>query len=79
MRTQSLKVAAGLAAAFVLLVGLASSADAQPWFNLPGFPSGNTFHCALLTDGSVMCHQYDTNHWHRLVPNQNDGSYRTGT
>src|SRR5258708_26407209 len=22
----------------------------------------------LLTDGSVMCHEYDTANWHRLVP-----------
>jgi hypothetical protein len=22
----------------------------------------------LLTDGTVMCHELDTNHWHRLIP-----------
>lgn len=44
--------------------------------SFPG--SGHTFHCLLLTDGTVMCQEYGTNHWHRLVPDQN-GSYKNGT
>lgn len=32
----------------------------------------------LLTDASVMCHEYETPNWHRLVPDAK-GSYRTGT
>ncbi len=76
MRKPRLKLVARLAA-LTLLAGASSRAAAQ-WTNLPGFPSGNTFHCNLLTDGTVMCHQYDSNHWHRLVPDQN-GSYTSGT
>jgi hypothetical protein len=34
--------------------------------------------CVLLTDATVMCHEYLSNHWHRLTPDIN-GSYRNGT
>ena len=34
--------------------------------------------CNLLTDGSVVCHESNTNVWHRLRPNIN-GSYFNGT
>jgi hypothetical protein len=67
--------------ALMLLAGRAGVANAQ-WTNMAttnSFPgSGNTFACLLLTDATVMCQEYGTNHWHRLVPDQN-GSYRTGT
>ena len=32
----------------------------------------------LLTDASVMCHEYGTPNWHRLVPDAK-GNYRTGS
>src|SRR5262249_3234433 len=32
----------------------------------------------LLTDGTVMCHQYNSNSWRRLTPDIN-GSYANGT
>jgi hypothetical protein len=32
----------------------------------------------LLTDGSVMCHEYETSNWHRLVPDKNS-DYANGT
>jgi Ca2+-binding RTX toxin-like protein len=35
-------------------------------------------HCVLLTNGDAMCHEYDTNRWHRLRPDVN-GSYVNGT
>ena len=35
-------------------------------------------HCLLLTDGTVMCHEYNTNRWHRLKPDIN-GSYQNGS
>lgn len=34
--------------------------------------------CELLTDATVMCHEYATNHWHRLNPDIN-GSFQNGT
>ena len=34
--------------------------------------------CLLLTDATVMCHEYGTNHWHRLSPDV-DGLYQSGT
>lgn len=44
-----------------------------------GFPgSGHTFACLLLTDATVMCQEYGSNHWHRLVPDQ-FGDYKKGT
>jgi hypothetical protein len=32
----------------------------------------------LLTDGSVMCHEYETPNWHKLVPDVN-GDYANGS
>ncbi len=32
----------------------------------------------LLTDGSVMCHEYETSNWHKLVPDK-DSDYADGT
>jgi hypothetical protein len=34
--------------------------------------------CLLLTDGTVMCHQFNTNAWYRLTPDA-FGSYKNGT
>src|SRR5262245_9685322 len=61
----------------LFIVAAPSMAHAQ-WSNLNNSPSFHTFHCMLLTDGTVMCHEYGTKHWHRLVPDQN-GSYKNGT
>src|SRR5436309_12939495 len=72
------KIAARLLLALVVLVGRASIADAQ-WTGLANpFPSGFAEHCLLLTDGTVMCHEYNTNRWHRLKPDIN-GSYQNGS
>jgi hypothetical protein len=50
-----------------------------PWTGLANpFPSGFTEHCMQLTDGTVMCHEYGTNRWHRLKPDIN-GSYQNGS
>ncbi|PYV96272.1 MAG: hypothetical protein DMG86_20740 [Acidobacteria bacterium] len=42
------------------------------------FPSGFASTCLLLTDGTVICHEYNTNRWHRLKPDIN-GSYQNGS
>ena len=64
--------------ALIVLVGWSSIASAQ-WTPLANaFPSGFAETCLLLTDGTVMCHEYNTNRWHRLKPDIN-GSYQNGS
>ena len=64
--------------ALIVLVGWSSIAIAQ-WTPLAhAFPSGFASTCLLLTDGTVMCHEYNTNRWHRLKPDIN-GSYQNGS
>ena len=59
-------------------LALAPVARAQ-WTGLANaFPSGFASTCLLLTDGTVMCHEYNTNRWHRLKPDIN-GSYQNGS
>ncbi len=66
------------AVALSILVGWLSVASAQ-WTGLANaFPSGFASTCVLLTDGTVMCHEYNTNRWHRLKPDIN-GSYQNGS
>jgi uncharacterized repeat protein (TIGR01451 family) len=62
----------------ILLAGWPSVASAQ-WTGLTdAFPSGFASSCVLLTDGTLMCHEYNTNRWHRLKPDIN-GSYQNGS
>ncbi len=77
MRRQPLKIASRLVLALMVLVGWASVADAQ-WTTLANPFPGRPEHCLLLTDGTVMCHEYNTVHWHRLKPDI-FGSYQNGT
>jgi hypothetical protein len=49
-------------------------AEWQPLNNQPPF---NADTMLLLTDGSVMCHEYLSPNWHRLVPD-NTGNYLNG-
>lgn len=48
------------------------------WQPLNNQPSFNVDAMLLLTDGSVMCHEYRTPNWHKLVPD-NDSDYANGT
>ena len=41
------------------------------WQPLSSPPAFNIDAMLLLTDGSVMCHEYETANWHRLVPDKN--------
>jgi hypothetical protein len=71
-------MASRLVLATIALLGWSSVAGAQ-WTGLAhAFPSGFAEHCLLLTDGTVMCHEYNTNRWHRLKPDIN-GSYQNGS
>lgn len=47
----------------------------QPLNNPPAF---NLDAMLLLTDGTVMCHEYETSKWHKLVPDKNS-DYANGT
>jgi hypothetical protein len=48
------------------------------WTALAHAPPANLDTCLLLTDGAVMCHQYNSNLWRRLTPDA-FGSYQNGT
>jgi hypothetical protein len=64
----------------VIVAGLAvvNVASAQKWQNLAHPPTVQTDTALLLTDGTVMVHQYNTPNWWRLTPD-NTGSYLNGT
>jgi hypothetical protein len=51
---------------------------ASTWTALKNAPPGFLDNCVLLTDGTAMCHEYNTNRWHGLRPDAL-GSYANGT
>jgi len=53
-------------------------ANAQKWQNLKHPPTFQTDTALLLTDGTVVVHEYCTPNWHRLTPDLT-GSYVNGT
>lgn len=74
-----------LALAIILLTlvawsGIASSQEPlnSKWQKLTNQPSFNTDSALLLTDGTVMMHQYNSTNWWRLTPDIT-GSYLHGT
>jgi hypothetical protein len=78
MQKHRLKSMVRSGVALIVLVGWSSITSAQ-WTPLANaFPSGFASTCLLLTDGTVMCHEYFTNRWHRLKPDIN-GSYQNGS
>ena len=64
----------GVAVSLLAYCGIASA----QWAGMTNSPPGNLDTCLLLTDGTAMCHEYNTAHWHRLVPDQ-FGSYKNGS
>ena len=66
----------------IVLLGLAASASAQigvpTWQTLKNPPTFITDTALVLTDGTVMVHEYCTSNWHLLTPD-NKGSYLNGT
>ena len=48
------------------------------WQPLNNQPTFNVDAMLLLTDGSIMCHEYLTPNWHKLVPDKNS-DYANGT
>jgi len=51
---------------------------AGTWQSLKNQPGFNADTMLLLTDGTVMCHEYNSANWHRLTPDS-VGSYVNGT
>lgn len=74
---QSPKTMLRLGVAFLIAMGFSATAQAQ-WTALANPPPGFLDGCLVLTDGTVMCHRYNSNQWHRLTPDIN-GSYANGT
>jgi len=68
----------GLVVALALFLVLPAVAGAQTWTQLTTQPSFLTDTALLLTDGTVMVHQYNSGNWWRLTPD-NTGSYLNGT
>jgi Kelch motif len=60
--------------------GIASSQEplTSSWTKLKNQPTVNTDTALLLTDGTVMMHQYNSTNWWRLTPNLS-GNYANGT
>jgi len=48
------------------------------WKKLKNKPAFGVDTALLLTDGGVMCHEYETSNWHKLAPDD-QGSYIGGT
>lgn len=51
---------------------------AGTWADLGKQPGVSVGTMLLLTDGTVMAHEFDTSNWHRLTPNAS-GNYSSGT
>jgi hypothetical protein len=81
-REETMKAYRTLAIALLTLAltGIASSqAPATPtWTKLKNQPTFNTDTALVLTDGTVMVHNYNSVVWSRLTPD-NTGSYINGT
>jgi hypothetical protein len=63
---------------FVTVLALMSMASAQKWQTLKNPATFFSDTSLLLTDGTVIVHEYCTPNWHRLTPDQT-GSYLNGT
>lgn len=73
----TLGAAAALAAA-TIAPGASAAAAPGSWTKLTNQPPFNTDTAMLLTDGTVIVHQYNSPNWWRLTPD-NTGSYLNGT
>jgi hypothetical protein len=77
MRGQIMNGSRMLAIALVALA-LSGIAGAQKWQSLNNPPTFQTDTAVLLTDGRAMVHEYNSNNWWALTPD-NSGSYLNGT
>ena len=67
----------GLVCAFGCSAIASAQKPAATWTKLKNQPPFNTDTALLLTDGTVMMHQYNSTNWWRLTPS-NTGSYING-
>lgn len=75
---QNMKLWRTLAIALGVSLATAGAAQAQTWTSLINQPTFTTDTALMLTDGTVMMHQYSSTSWWRLTPD-NTGSYLNGT
>jgi len=68
----------GLVSVVFWMVTVSPGIARGQWTSFTNAPPNYLSTCLLLTDGSTMCHRYDTNEWWRLIPDQ-FGSYVDGT
>jgi len=77
-----MKVSRTLAVALMTLLAWSLAGAQEPltaaWQKLKNQPTFNTDTALLLTDGTVMMHQYSSNSWWRLTPDIT-GNYVNGT
>lgn len=82
MQNQSTKMLRFLGIALMVLASSAIASSQEPatgtWQKLKHQPTFQTDTALLLTDGTVMMHQYNSGIWWRLTPT-NTGSYVNGT
>jgi hypothetical protein len=76
MSTQKLRLFSRVGIALVVVLCCPDWASAQ-WTPLNNAFPGHPGTCLLLTDGTVMCQEYQSQHWHKLTPD-NTGSYQNG-
>src|SRR5579863_9575513 len=74
----NMKISKMLGIALVVCLALPGIAGAQKWQSLKHPPTFFTDTALLLTDGTVIVHEYCTSNWHRLTPDER-GSYVNGT
>jgi hypothetical protein len=74
----NMKMLRVLGLGLVVLLACAGMAPAQTWTSLTNQPTFLTDTAVLLTDGTVMTHEYSTSNWWRLTPDKT-GSYLNGT
>src|ERR1700742_3632409 len=73
-----MKMSRVLGLGLVIMLAWAGIAQAQTWTSITNQPTFFPDTAVLLTDGSVMTHEYNTPNWWRLAPD-NTGNYINGT
>src|SRR5262249_4684040 len=76
MRAHVVKSVSRLGLALLILAVGPGVARAQ-WSSISDPFPGHPINCHLLTDGTVLCQEYQSGQWHRLFPDIN-GSYANG-
>ena len=82
MKNQGIKILRVLSIASLVLASSIIASAQEPavgtWAKLTHQPSFQTDTALLLTDGTVMMHQYNSGTWWKLTPTE-EASYAAGT